>query len=46
MQSVARQLQQLDYTNGNLDVFFVVRARSYLEDNWGGPVSSQLQVSL
>jgi hypothetical protein len=41
MQPVARQLQQLDYNNGNVGVFYMVLPRSYLAEN----LSTQLVVS-
>jgi hypothetical protein len=40
---ITRQLQQLDYNNGKGDVFYVAVPRSYLEDNWGNPVSYQFR---
>jgi hypothetical protein len=38
MQPVSRQLQQLDYNNGNVGVFYVVLPRSYLEENLSTPL--------
>jgi hypothetical protein len=44
MQLVARQLQQLDYNNGE-EVFSMWSVlRCYLEDSWGDPVSCQLRI--
>lgn len=35
MQTVDKQLQQLNYDNGNWGVFYVALPRSYLKGNWG-----------
>jgi hypothetical protein len=45
MQPIARQLQQLDYNNGNGVFSMWSVLSSYLEDNWGDPVSCQLTES-
>jgi hypothetical protein len=44
MQPVARQLQQVDYNNGNWNVFYVVRAEELSSTHLGR--TSQLKVSL
>jgi hypothetical protein len=46
MQPVARQLQQMDYNIGNGMFSMWSVPKSYLEDNWGDPVSSNLKVRL
>jgi hypothetical protein len=35
---VAKQLQQLNYNNGNSGVFYMSVLRSYIENNWGKPL--------
>jgi hypothetical protein len=46
MQPTARQLQKLDYNNGDGVFSMWSIPRSYLDDNWDDPVSIQLKVSL
>jgi hypothetical protein len=43
MYPVARQLQHLQYNNGNGDIFYEVRVEeSFLEDNWCDHCQKQL----
>jgi hypothetical protein len=44
MQPVVRQLQQVGYNNGNVGVFYVVRAEGYKKDNWDDPVTREQAV--